>query len=293
MDGGARRPHAPSRAPAVSRACAHGRARPKASRSTTIPRAPSAIFPSISTRKFAARSPRPRRWRPRASTARSISGAAAPSRSRARSRARGGWGCATSTAAIPATTPTIPRSAISRRYRASPAPSGRSTPANANDYIYITDGNGRDHGFLHLEATVNATEAPRRLKPINVYYHMFAGERAAQLAGVRHHLDAARQALLTPIAASHYAAIADGFFSTRDDGLGRIELADPQSRRAADRAVRRCRRSRRRFHAQRRRAGPAQEGKLALRGARRGPRRGDRRARPGYQRQRETRRRRI
>jgi len=91
---------------------------------------------------------------------------------------------------------------------------------NANDYIYITDGSGRDHGFLHLEATVGATENPRRLKPINVYYHMFAGERSAQLAGVRHHLDGARQAIITPIAASHYAAIADGFFSTRLTALG-------------------------------------------------------------------------
>jgi hypothetical protein len=85
---------------------------------------------------------------------------------------------------------------------------------NANDYIYITDGQGRDHGFLNLDATVAATETPRRLKPINVYYHMYAGERPGQLAAVRHHLDAARQATLAPIAASHYAAIADGFFST-------------------------------------------------------------------------------
>ena len=51
---------------------------------------------------------------------------------------------------------------------------------------------------------------------------MFAGERPAQLAAVRHHLDAARQASVTPIAASHYAAIADGFFSTRDHRLGEI-----------------------------------------------------------------------
>ncbi len=91
---------------------------------------------------------------------------------------------------------------------------------NANDYIYITDGSGREHGFLNLEATINATETPRRLKPINVYYHMFAGERPAQLAAVRHHLDAARQASVTPIAASHYAAIADGFFSTQISALG-------------------------------------------------------------------------
>jgi polysaccharide biosynthesis protein PelA len=90
----------------------------------------------------------------------------------------------------------------------------------ANDYIYTTDGGGRDHGFLHLEATVNATENPRRLKPINVYYHMFAGEKASQLQGVRHHLDLARQASITPIAASHYAAIADGFFSTQISAIG-------------------------------------------------------------------------
>lgn len=92
--------------------------------------------------------------------------------------------------------------------------------ANANDYIYTTDGGGRDHGFLHLEATIRSTENPRRLKPINVYYHMFAGEKTAQLEGVRHHLDSARQALVTPVAASHYAAIADGFFTTQISALG-------------------------------------------------------------------------
>jgi hypothetical protein len=94
--------------------------------------------------------------------------------------------------------------------------------ANANDYIYMSDGSGRDHGFLNLQATVDATESPRRLKPIDVYYHMYAGERSAQLAAVRHHLDAARQGLLTPITASHYAAIADGFFSTRMEALGEM-----------------------------------------------------------------------
>jgi len=91
---------------------------------------------------------------------------------------------------------------------------------DANDYIFITDGGGREHGFLNLDATITATENPRRLKPINVYYHMFAGERPAQLAAVKHHLDAAREALITPIAASHYAAIADGFFSTQITSLG-------------------------------------------------------------------------
>jgi hypothetical protein len=94
--------------------------------------------------------------------------------------------------------------------------------ANANDFIYTTDGGGRDHGFLHLEATIKSTENPRRLKPINVYYHMYAGEKTAQLEAVRHHLDAARQALVTPVAASHYAAIADAFFDTQISSLGEL-----------------------------------------------------------------------
>ncbi len=91
---------------------------------------------------------------------------------------------------------------------------------NANDYIYMTDAGGREHGFLHLDETVRRTENPRRLKPINVYYHMYAGERPAQLAAVRHHLDAARQSSVTPITASHYAAIADSFFSTEITAVG-------------------------------------------------------------------------
>ena len=82
-------------------------------------------------------------------------------------------------------------------------------------------------------------------------------KRPPSSQGVRHHLDAARQALLTPIAASHYAAIADGFFSTQMQALGELDLADPESRRTADRALRRCRRPLGRFQPQRRRDGPA------------------------------------
>jgi peptidoglycan/xylan/chitin deacetylase (PgdA/CDA1 family) len=90
--------------------------------------------------------------------------------------------------------------------------------SNANDFRYITD--GRDHGFLNLQATIAATEEPQRLKPVNVYYHMYAGERAAQLAAVRHHLNEARKSFFTPIAASQYAAIAEGFFTTEITALG-------------------------------------------------------------------------
>lgn len=98
---------------------------------------------------------------------------------------------------------------------ARPVGAERQTYAvNSNDFLYITDGQGRDHGFLHLQATLAGTEEPRRLKPVNVYYHMYAGEVAAQLAAVRHNLDQARKSLLTPIPASQYPAIAEGFATT-------------------------------------------------------------------------------
>ena len=107
----------------------HARAaRPTANPSKTTRRAPTAIFHSISIRKFAAPSPPPRRWRRRASTEPFTSGAAAPSRSRTRSRARADSACATSTAAIRASTLTFHRSAISRRFPEPPALNDRSTP---------------------------------------------------------------------------------------------------------------------------------------------------------------------
>jgi polysaccharide biosynthesis protein PelA len=109
------------------------------------------------------------------------------------------------------------------------APVGRAVGAerqiyatNANDYVYMSDGAGREHGYLYLDATLRATEMPRRLKPINLYYHMYAGERAAQLAAVRTHLENARQSALAPIAASKYAAIAEGFYTTEIVATGSL-----------------------------------------------------------------------
>jgi hypothetical protein len=197
-----------------------GRRKSRANSSTTIRRARSATIRSTSIRKSAAPSPRPRTWRRRGSGERSTCGAGRLilEGAIARTRRLGLRNLNGGDSRYDADYPSISYlSPISR-----PAGAERQIyAANANDYIYITDGGGRPHGVLHLETTVNATESPRRLKPINVYYHMYAGENAAGLAGVRHHLDSARQALLTPVAASHYAAIADGFFSARMSTLAR------------------------------------------------------------------------
>ena len=86
--------------------------------------------------------------------------------------------------------------------------------ANSNENTYTNDWTGPYYGFFLLEETLKNTEAPRRLKPFNLYYHMYSGEKAAALAAIRHFLDMARSSEVIPVHASHYAAIADDFYAT-------------------------------------------------------------------------------
>lgn len=83
---------------------------------------------------------------------------------------------------------------------------------NSNENTYTNDWTGPYSGFFALGATLDNTERPRRLKPFNLYYHMYSGEKPAALAALKHHLERARHSEVAPIAASDYAAIADDFF---------------------------------------------------------------------------------
>ncbi len=85
---------------------------------------------------------------------------------------------------------------------------------NSNENTYTNDWTGPYYGFFLLEETLKNTESPRRLKPFNLYYHMYSGEKTAALAAIKYFLDMARSTPVIPVAASTYAAIADGFYST-------------------------------------------------------------------------------
>ncbi|WP_439572151.1 polysaccharide deacetylase family protein [Phreatobacter sp.] len=100
---------------------------------------------------------------------------------------------------------------------------------NSNENTYTNLWTSHFHGFRQLRETLERTELPRRLKGVNVYYHTYSAERRASLEAVRYHLDWARSARLAPIKASHYAAIADGFFSAK------ILQTGPQSWSIGDR----------------------------------------------------------
>jgi hypothetical protein len=100
---------------------------------------------------------------------------------------------------------------------------------DASDSSFTDDAVGNFGGFSALKATLDATESPVRLKGIDLYYHMFAAKKPASLKAIRQHLDWVRGADVASITASQYAAIADGFFSTR------LERAGPMSWSVSDR----------------------------------------------------------
>ncbi len=84
---------------------------------------------------------------------------------------------------------------------------------NSNENTYTNDWTGPYYGYFMLKHTLDNTEKPRRLKPFNLYYHMYSGEKASALASVKHFLEIARKAPVLPTTASHYAHIADDFFA--------------------------------------------------------------------------------
>lgn len=102
--------------------------------------------------------------------------------------------------------------------------------SNSNENTYTLNWTDRYYGFQFLINTSKNTESPIRLKPFNVYYHMFSGEKLASLNALRRNMQYARDNIseLHPIHTSRYAEIANGFYSTKfvSKGDKRWEVQD-------------------------------------------------------------------
>ena len=93
-----------------------------------------------------------------------------------------------------------------------------TSASNENTYTELWE--DKFFGFQNLIRTLKNTESPRRLKPINIYYHMYSGQKAASLNALVKNLKYAQTQEIAPVSTSHYAQIAEGFFSTRFIPLG-------------------------------------------------------------------------
>jgi hypothetical protein len=87
--------------------------------------------------------------------------------------------------------------------------------SSSNENTYTDLWTDRFFGFRYWTRTVDNTGSPRRIKPVNLYYHMYSGEKMASLGAVLNNLAHVRKLEVTPVTTSHYAGIAEGFFSTQ------------------------------------------------------------------------------
>jgi len=92
--------------------------------------------------------------------------------------------------------------------------------SNSNENTYTELWTDRFFGYRLLANTVKNTETPVRLKPFNVYYHMYSGEKHASLNALLFNLDLARKSELVPVETSLFAAIGRGFFTTEIEQQG-------------------------------------------------------------------------
>jgi len=85
----------------------------------------------------------------------------------------------------------------------------------SNENLYTNLWAGPFYGFRHVVDTFRNTETPRRVSPINVYYHFYSGERVASLAALRTVYDWARRQPVAPVFTSEYLAMVEGFRTAR------------------------------------------------------------------------------
>lgn len=87
--------------------------------------------------------------------------------------------------------------------------------SNSNENTYTSLWRDNFFGFRYLIRTVNNTETPIRISPFNIYYHAYSAEKKESLKSLKQNLDYALSQLIIPIFTSEYAAIANGYYSTK------------------------------------------------------------------------------
>jgi hypothetical protein len=92
--------------------------------------------------------------------------------------------------------------------------------SNSNENTYTELWTSRFFGQRYVRETWENTEAPRRVSPINLYYHIYSGERLAALTALRENLDWVRRQQIAPVSTRDYAAIAVGFHTAQFNIVG-------------------------------------------------------------------------
>lgn len=87
--------------------------------------------------------------------------------------------------------------------------------AAPNENMYTNKWKGPYYGYVDVIETFQGTENPVRLKPINVYYHYYSGERIAALKALKTVYQYALSQEIFPVFATEYVAMVEDFFKTK------------------------------------------------------------------------------
>jgi len=82
---------------------------------------------------------------------------------------------------------------------------------NQNENVYTHDWTGPFYGFRRVIETFKMTDKPRRLKPMNIYYHTYAASKPASLDALTSVYQWALEQDNTPIYTSRYVRMATEF----------------------------------------------------------------------------------
>ncbi len=74
-----------------------------------------------------------------------------------------------------------------------------------NENVYTNLWRGPYYGFRHVIETFELTDRPRRLKPIDIYYHFYSGEKTASLRALKEVYDWTLEQEILPLFMSEYA----------------------------------------------------------------------------------------
>ncbi|MFQ5824478.1 MAG: hypothetical protein ACE5JB_10520 [bacterium] len=92
---------------------------------------------------------------------------------------------------------------------------------NASENIYTNDWTGPYYGFKFVLETFKNTESPIRIKPINIYYHYYSGERWAGLNALKEVIEKTITKDVAPMFISDYIAMVKGFYSTQIEKISK------------------------------------------------------------------------
>jgi uncharacterized protein (TIGR01370 family) len=94
---------------------------------------------------------------------------------------------------------------------------------NSNEYEYTDNWLGPYHGFNKLIQTLENTEHPIRIKPMNIYYHMYSGEFDESLKALLDNIKYAQNQNSIAVTTSFYIYTVLGFYSTKIFTLDKLK----------------------------------------------------------------------